>query len=81
MKVNGITARFKQSLNLGDYNSVAVEISLYGDLEADETEDEAIDSALVFIKAKVREHLASALPVKTVETIVSPKFAGKVVQQ
>lgn len=80
MKVHGITARFKQSLNLGDYNSVAVEISLYGDLEAGETEDDAIDRAMAFIKGKVREHLASALPLKTVETFVSPKFAGKPVQ-
>jgi len=82
MKARGITARFKESLNLGDYRSLSVELSLFGDIGEDETEDDAVDSVMTFLREKVGVELrkGSCVASKTVETVVTPKFAGKPVQ-
>lgn len=80
MKYNSTSIQFKQVMNLGDYNSVALEVGVYGTMELDETLEEAIDAAMLTVKQKVAEHLGSALPVRAATTGVTEKFAGKVVR-
>jgi hypothetical protein len=74
MHVTEITATYGGKLNLGDYNSAHVEISLTALL--DEGEDAATASAALFEQAKAAVRAQSAEILKKTRTAATMAFAG-----
>lgn len=60
MKINTVSVVYERKFNLGDYNSAHIGITLWADLEDDESPEEV--RAILFEQAKA-EVRAQALPV------------------
>lgn len=76
MKATGVSATIKRTINMGDFNSVSFEMTTWGEIEEGETADQAIDSALSLLKAKMS---AETRPFNrsVVTANATQKFAGK----
>lgn len=74
MQVREITATYGGKLNLGDYNSAHVEISLTALL--DEGEDASAAAAALFEQAKAAVRAQSAEILKKTRTAATLAFAG-----
>jgi len=74
MQIREITVTYGGKLNLGDYNSAHVEISITGMLN--DGEDAADATAALFTQAKVAVRDQAAELQKKVRTAASQAFAG-----
>ena len=74
MQIREITVTYGGKLNLGDYNSAHVEISITGVLN--DGEDAADATAALFTQAKVAVRDQAAELQKKVRTAASQAFAG-----
>lgn len=78
MNVKTVSVTYERKLNLGDYNSAAIGVTVWADLEEDEDPTTAVRACFDLAKAAVKEQ---ALPLVAKQTArVQEFFAGKPVE-